>query len=106
MSIQRGFVRAYSRDMHGELDLELVPESISLWYEASMREDKNLEDDLNIDSDDYSEEESSWNFNFHFKLPIRIIHFAQSFSGTGNQLGLNAVYLQFLLDELFFISDL
>ena len=93
--------------MHGELDLELVPESISLWYEDSMSEDENTKDDLSIDSDDWdSEEESSWNFNFHFKLPIRIIHFAHSFSGTGNQLGLNAVYLQFLLDELFFISDL
>jgi len=39
--------------MHGELDLEHLPESISAWYKSSMSEDENPEEDLNIDSDEW-----------------------------------------------------
>merc|ERR1712000_803871 len=45
-SIQRGFIRAYSRDKKGDEDPSLVPLSLSAWYEdESPSSDEDATDD-------------------------------------------------------------
>ena len=58
-SIQRGFMRAYSRDADGNVDESIIPESISGWYDADISEDEGASDDLNIDSDECHTEDES-----------------------------------------------
>ena len=61
-AIQRGFVRAYSRDAKGDVDMELVPESISGWYHdeiVEMSSDDNANLDMNVDSEEIHKDEEN-----------------------------------------------
>ena len=51
-TIQCGFMRAYSRDLNGDIDESPIPESISAWYEDDFSEDECVSEDLNVDSDE------------------------------------------------------
>jgi len=44
-------MRAYSRDLNGNIDESLIPESISARYEDGFSEDECASEDLNVDSD-------------------------------------------------------
>ena len=55
-AIQRGFVRAYSRDSKGDVDMELVPESISGWYTDNLEEMSSDDEDAKLDENVDSEE--------------------------------------------------
>ena len=57
-SIQRGFMRAYSRDAKGDENSSLVPLSLSAWYENDEPStDEGASDDLNIDSEEIHTDE-------------------------------------------------
>ena len=57
-SIQRCFMRAYSRDAKSDENSSLVPLSLSAWYENDEPSaDEGASDDLNIDSEEIHTDE-------------------------------------------------
>ena len=60
-AIQRGFMRAYSRDENGDEDPSFIPESITDWYsDEEMSSEKWALADANVDSEEvYTDEEGS-----------------------------------------------
>jgi len=52
-TIQRGFVRAYSRDENGDKNMEMIPTELLDWYsDVEMSSDEEASDDINISSDE------------------------------------------------------
>ena len=55
--IQRGFIRAYSRDKKGDEDSSLVPLSLSAWYEDdNPSSDQDVAGDLHMDPKDFDKD--------------------------------------------------
>lgn len=56
-TIQKGFVRAYSRDQNGDKDLTMVPQELNDWYSNNdpFSSDEEETDDLNISSSSETE---------------------------------------------------
>ena len=51
-SIQRGFIRAYSKNEEGSEDSNLIPDSLEGWYEDDISSDEDVTDDINVDSEE------------------------------------------------------
>ena len=51
-SIQRGFLRAYSKNEEGSEDSSLIPDSLEGWYEDDISSDEDVTDDINVDSEE------------------------------------------------------
>ena len=51
-SIQRGFIRAYSKNEEGSEDSSLIPDSLEGWYEDDISSDEDVTDDINVDSEE------------------------------------------------------
>ena len=56
-TIQRGFLRAYSKDENGDEDTSFIPKSLEGWYEEEISSDEDPEEDLNIDSEEVHTDE-------------------------------------------------
>ena len=50
-SIQRRFIRAYSKNEEGSEDSSLIPDSLEGWYEDDISSDEDVTDDINVDSE-------------------------------------------------------
>ena len=51
-SIQRGFIRAYSKNEEESEDSSLIPDSLEGWYEDDISSDEDVTDDINVDSEE------------------------------------------------------
>ena len=51
-SIQRGFIRAYSKNEERSEDSSLIPDSLEGWYEDDISSDEDVTDDINVDSEE------------------------------------------------------
>ena len=51
-SIQRGFIRAYSKNEERSEDSSLIPDSLEGWYEDDISSDEVVTDDINVDSEE------------------------------------------------------
>ena len=51
-SIQRGFIRTYSKIEEGSEDSSLIPDSLEGWYEDDISSDEDVTDDINADSEE------------------------------------------------------
>ena len=56
-TIQRGFLRAYSRDSKGNDDKSLIPDALLSWYESEPSSDEICPGELNIDSEEVHTDE-------------------------------------------------
>ena len=51
-SIQRGFIRAYSKDKTGDENMEMIPESLLGWYSDEEMTSDDENSDLNVHSEE------------------------------------------------------
>ena len=51
-SIQRGFIRAYSKNEEGSEDSSLIPGSLEGWYDDDISSEEDVTDDINVDSEE------------------------------------------------------
>ena len=56
-AIQRGFLRAYSRDSKGNDDKSLIPDALLSWYESEPSSDEICTEELNIDPEEVHTDE-------------------------------------------------
>ena len=56
-TIQRGSLRAYSRDSKGNDDKSLIPDALLSWYESESSSDEICTEELNIDPEEVHTDE-------------------------------------------------
>ena len=56
-TIQRGFLRTYSRDSEGNDDKALMPDALLSWYESEPSSDEICTEELNIDPEEVHTDE-------------------------------------------------
>ena len=57
-SIQRGFIRAYSKNEEWSEDSSVIPDSLKGWYEDDISSEEDVTDDINVESEEiYTDDE-------------------------------------------------